>query len=262
MQVKSIDSQYSSPNFGIKYIKPRSWNPSILDALMKSDLVKQIDRKYPNASVTYDYFFGHITKRGFYTLDFNLNNIIKPQILETKFFKLIDEIRTINLKDLEKNFIDKVERRKTREQQVENIYKAAEEANAGLIEKKHEKRNTKKFTNGPAKQCAIDIEDKKTQELLVEMTNLLDGIVRHRYNIPNYSKDFLKMGKHINDRITGDGYSAIHLLAASTRADLMELLLKHPDIDIKVRTDWGDTALQIASRVGYYDDRTMKLLGL
>lgn len=137
MQVKSIDSKYSSPNFGIKYINPRSWNPSILDALMKSDLVKQIDRKYPNASVTYDCFFGD------YTLDFNLNNIIKPQILETKFFKLIDEIRTTSLKDLEKNFIDEVERRNTREQQVENIYKAAEEANAGLIEEKHEKRNTK-----------------------------------------------------------------------------------------------------------------------
>ena len=117
-----------------------------------------------------------------------------------------------------------------------------------------------KATNKPTKQCAINIEDKKTQELLVEMTNLLDGIVRHRYNIPNYSKDFLKMGKHINDRITGDGYCAIHLLATSTRVDLMELLLKHPDIDIKVRTDWGDTPLHIASRVGYYDDRIIKLL--
>lgn len=142
MQVKSIDSQYSSPNFGIKYINPRSWNPSILDALMKSDIVKQIDRKYPNASVTYDCFLGHHSKC-FYTLDFNLNNTIKPQIQATKFFKLIDEIKTTSLKDLEKNFIDEVERRNTREQQVENIYKAAEEANAGLIKEKHKKRNTK-----------------------------------------------------------------------------------------------------------------------
>ena len=141
MQVKSIDSQYSSPNFGIKYINPRSWNPSILDALMKSDIVKQIDRKYPNASVTYNCFGYH--SKCFYTLDFNLNNIKKPQFLATKFFKLIDEIRTTSIIDLEKNFIDEVERRNTIEQQVENIYKAAEEANAGLIEEKHEKRNTK-----------------------------------------------------------------------------------------------------------------------
>ena len=142
MQVKSIDSQYNSPNFGIEYIKPRSWNPDVLDTLMKSNLVKQIDSKYPSASVAFEYFSGKIINNN-YILKFYLNNIIKAEIYETSYNKLIDEIRTTSLKDLEKNFIDNIEREKKYEQRVENIYRAAEESNKRLIKETPEKKTQK-----------------------------------------------------------------------------------------------------------------------
>ena len=142
MQIKSIDSQYNSPNFGIKYIKPRSWDPDVLDTLMKSNLVKQIDSKYPSASVEFEFFSGKIIPYN-YILKFYLNNIIEAKIHETSYKKLIDEIRTTRLKDIEKNFIDNMKRKKTYEQRVENIYRAAEESNKRLIKETPEKKTQK-----------------------------------------------------------------------------------------------------------------------
>ena len=142
MQVKSIDSRYNSPSFGIKYIKSRSWNPNVLDTLIKSNLVKQIDSKYPSASVAFEFFSGNIIHNN-YILKFNLNNIIKPEIYETSYNKLIDKIRTTSLKDIEKEFIGNIERKKTNEQLVENIYRTAEESNKRLIKETPEKKTQK-----------------------------------------------------------------------------------------------------------------------
>ena len=42
----------NSPNFGMKYKSPRKWNIELLDTVMNSKLVKQIDHKYPNPIVS------------------------------------------------------------------------------------------------------------------------------------------------------------------------------------------------------------------
>ena len=50
MQVRIVDNQ---PAFGIKYVNKNSWNPNVLEAFEKSNLLKEIDTKYPKAEVSY-----------------------------------------------------------------------------------------------------------------------------------------------------------------------------------------------------------------
>lgn len=50
MQVRTADNQ---PAFGIKYVDKNLWNPKILEAFEKSNLLKEIDAKYPQAEVRY-----------------------------------------------------------------------------------------------------------------------------------------------------------------------------------------------------------------
>lgn len=57
MQVNRVNNQ--QPTFGMKYVSPRKWNPEILKTLMDSNLVKEIDAKYPKAKAIYEKeFFG------------------------------------------------------------------------------------------------------------------------------------------------------------------------------------------------------------
>ena len=50
MYVFKIQNQ---PNFQMTYVNKQSWNKNILKTLEKSNLVKEIDRKYPTAFASY-----------------------------------------------------------------------------------------------------------------------------------------------------------------------------------------------------------------
>lgn len=66
MEVNRISNQ--QPTFGMKYVKPRTWEPSILETLMDSKLVKEIDVKYPKAEAMYENTY-HLDRR-LETLDY------------------------------------------------------------------------------------------------------------------------------------------------------------------------------------------------
>lgn len=52
MHIQSI-GQKNNTNFGINIINKPSWNQGVLKALEKSEVIKDIDKKYPNAKVRY-----------------------------------------------------------------------------------------------------------------------------------------------------------------------------------------------------------------
>ena len=54
MQVNKVDNNVS---FGIKIPNRKAWDKNVLKAFENSDLVKQIDKKYPKATASYDKFF-------------------------------------------------------------------------------------------------------------------------------------------------------------------------------------------------------------
>lgn len=54
MQVNKVDNNVS---FGIKIPNRKAWDKNVLKAFENSDLVKQIDKKYPDAVASYDKFF-------------------------------------------------------------------------------------------------------------------------------------------------------------------------------------------------------------
>lgn len=54
MQVNRVDNNVS---FGIKIPNRKAWDKNVLKAFENSDLVKQIDKKYPKATASYDKFF-------------------------------------------------------------------------------------------------------------------------------------------------------------------------------------------------------------
>lgn len=56
MQVNRVSNQ-NDVNFGIKYVNQPKWNKEILNAFQNSKLVKDIDKKYPKATASYDKFF-------------------------------------------------------------------------------------------------------------------------------------------------------------------------------------------------------------
>ena len=54
MLVQSVNSTNNSKvNFGINIINKPNWNQGVLKALEKSQLVKDIDKKYPQAKIRY-----------------------------------------------------------------------------------------------------------------------------------------------------------------------------------------------------------------
>ena len=54
MQVNKVDNNVS---FGIKIPNRKAWDNNVLKAFENSDLVKQIDKKYPKATASYNKFF-------------------------------------------------------------------------------------------------------------------------------------------------------------------------------------------------------------
>ena len=54
MKVYSVNN-VNNTNFGIKCIKSERWNKETYKTLINSNLVKDIDKKYPNASANYFY---------------------------------------------------------------------------------------------------------------------------------------------------------------------------------------------------------------
>ena len=54
MQVNKVDNNVS---FGIKIPNRKAWDKNVLKAFENSDLVKQIDKKYPDAVASYRKFF-------------------------------------------------------------------------------------------------------------------------------------------------------------------------------------------------------------
>ena len=50
MQISKIDNQ---PVFGINYVNKQMWHKSFIKSFEGLDLVKQIEKKYPNASASY-----------------------------------------------------------------------------------------------------------------------------------------------------------------------------------------------------------------
>ena len=126
MQIQNINN---SPNFVIKYIKPRKWNPDVLDTLIKSDLVKQIDNKYPNAKVTYLSGYSGMypnTKRPFSNLYFSLDTSCSKLDIGAKYDdELVKIIKSATLEDLEKEISDRLARR----QRMESIYNEARKCN-------------------------------------------------------------------------------------------------------------------------------------
>ena len=49
------------------------------------------------------------------------------------------------------------------------------------------------------------------------------------------------------------GWTALHKAVADDRADIIKLLLTHPDIDVEERGDYRLTAFHLACRLGYQD---------
>ena len=126
MNVQKIDN---TPNFGIKYVKPRKWNSNVLDTLMKSNLVKQIDNKYPNAQVKYLSGYSGMypnTRHSFSNLYFILNGKQSCLSIGARYdAELTERIQSASLDNIEKQISNQVSRQK----EAEKIYQAAEELN-------------------------------------------------------------------------------------------------------------------------------------
>ena len=54
MKISEVNNQ---PSFGIKYLNKQAWNSKALKTFENSALLKNLDKKYPNASVAYNKFY-------------------------------------------------------------------------------------------------------------------------------------------------------------------------------------------------------------
>ena len=52
--METSNIQTATPSFGIKYSNPKCWNPKVLQTLAESNLIKEIDAKYPKAKAVYE----------------------------------------------------------------------------------------------------------------------------------------------------------------------------------------------------------------
>ena len=128
----------STPNFGIKYIEPRNWPPDVLDTLMKSDFVKRIDSKYPNAEVSYSSYFNKFSKKFVTKLSFKFDKTMEETFLTRSNIHMIDEIKKASLEKIEQRYKNKIKIKKEKEEYAVNVYKAAEESNRNLTNIKRE----------------------------------------------------------------------------------------------------------------------------
>ena len=115
MQIQDING---STSFGIKYIRPKKWNPDVLETLMNSNLVKEIDSKYPFAKVRFRgpskflkdetlHMCGQSPEGYLY---FVLNKNIRPRI-DSLGVKMTDYISSMSLEKLEGNILRRLERK-------------------------------------------------------------------------------------------------------------------------------------------------------
>ncbi|MBR6127380.1 hypothetical protein IKQ21_06820 [bacterium] len=79
-----VDNVQNSPCFGIKYSNKEVWSPKTLKAFENSELLKSIDKKYPNASVRYTKISG---EDGFGNSDFFHTLILDIKLLKGKIFR-------------------------------------------------------------------------------------------------------------------------------------------------------------------------------
>ena len=70
MQINSINN--NQPNFGIKYVNKSAWNSEALKAFESSELLKGIDRKFPEASVVYSKTYNNSDKSHTLNVKFQL----------------------------------------------------------------------------------------------------------------------------------------------------------------------------------------------
>ena len=109
MRINKIDNQ---PSFGIRYQNITDWNPKTLNAFKKSKLLKDIDKKYPDACVSYfkqnsiDFFgeeVGYNTLSAFFHLD--KNKISKWEAIDKKRGvveeKFVEFLKKASIEDLE-----------------------------------------------------------------------------------------------------------------------------------------------------------------
>lgn len=127
MHISKISSGNNSPNFGIKYVRPKDWHPEILQAVMDSQLLRQVDAKYPKAEITClgasaVKILSLELKKGM-DLEFFAFSTYEPNALKTA----VERIQRITLDDIEKHFPSMTS--KLTYNEAEDIYDAAEHMN-------------------------------------------------------------------------------------------------------------------------------------
>ncbi len=132
----------NSPSFGIRYRSPKKWNIDLLETVMNSDLVKQIDSKYPKAIVSQKF-----SRKGdavTASVNFKLKKGMEHSIISSpskysKYCSFLEtykdvakKVRHTSLEDVEKSIMDKA----TKKQHDLDVIKAAQEANRSPLVKK------------------------------------------------------------------------------------------------------------------------------
>ena len=79
-----IDNVQNSPCFGIKYSNKGDWSPKVLKAFENSEILKSIDKKYPDASVRYTKISGEDC---FGNSDFFHTLILDIKLVKGKIFR-------------------------------------------------------------------------------------------------------------------------------------------------------------------------------
>ena len=113
MNIPNVSYQ-NEPSFGIKYMNKGQWDKNVLQAFEKSNLLKTIDKKYPNASIIYNKF---------YEFEDDTHTLIaKLNLAKDKSFRwtlsshneevpkrhFIDFINTANLEDIENKAVSEL----------------------------------------------------------------------------------------------------------------------------------------------------------
>ena len=118
MKISQIDNQLiSQPSFGIKYKNRNAWIPQLLKSFENTNLVKELDRKYPEAEV----FVREMpkldkiseTKEKIYTVDIVIG-LVKDRIFRWRYGSynpqeplkyFLYEFDEMTLKDMERHSV-------------------------------------------------------------------------------------------------------------------------------------------------------------
>ena len=109
-----------------------------------------------------------------------------------------------------------------------------------------EETKTIKPANEKVVNTSINMNDPKTKELLKELrSDVCRWLNLEESKVPNYCKDFLELGEKINDPLPWHKRPVIILVAQNLKKELLELLLKHPNINVNVQDAHGVTPLHM-----------------